>query len=128
MPPVPSPKARVRPLLCLCLALLVGCSGIAVRKAAKAPDLHDASQAAALSKCIAAAQRVGRLDPRQELRLPAGDGGAFTLSVVHAGFPWKDEEFGPLLPCDDYEVEGLQNQHHAYGLGVPLIAVRAADA
>src|SRR5205823_12424586 len=87
-------------------------------------DLYNA----ALSKCIAAAQRVGRLDPRQELRLPAGDGGAFTLSVVHAGFPWKDEEFGPLLPCDDYEVEGLQNQHHAYGLGVPLVAVRAADA
>ncbi len=83
-------------------------------------DLYNAG----LSKCIAAAQRVGRLDPRHELRLPAADGGAFTLSVVHAGFPWKPEEFGPLLPCDDYEVEGLANQHHAYGLGVPLIVVR----
>ena len=47
---------------------------------------------------------------------------------AHTGFPWKPEEFGPLLSCDDYEVEGLANQHHAYGLGVPLIAVRAADA
>ncbi|HVS35360.1 MAG TPA: hypothetical protein VMS17_07230, partial [Gemmataceae bacterium] len=87
-------------------------------------DLYNA----ALCKCIAAAQRVGRLDPRQELRLSAADGGAFTLSVVHAGFPWKPEEFGPLLPCDDYTVEGLANMHHGYGLGVPLIAVRAADA
>ena len=87
-------------------------------------DLYNA----ALSKCIAAAQRVGRLDPRQELRLPSGDGGVFTLSVTHTGFPWKPEEFGPLLSCDDYEVEGLANQHRAYGLGVPLIAVRAGDA
>ena len=62
------------------------------------------------------------------MRLPSGDGGVFTLSVVHAGFPWKPEEFGPLLFCDDYQVEGLANQHHAYGLGVPLIGVRADDA
>jgi pimeloyl-ACP methyl ester carboxylesterase len=87
-------------------------------------DLYNAS----LSKCIVAAQRVGRLDSRQALRLPAGDGGAFTLSVTHAGFPWKPEEFGPLIPCENYVVDGLANQHHLYGLGVPLIAVRAADA
>ena len=62
--------------------------------------------------------------PAQALRLPSGDGGAFTLSVVHTGFPWRPEEFGPLLACDDYQVEGLANQHHAYGLGVPLIVVR----
>ena len=87
-------------------------------------DLYNAS----LSKCIAAAQRVGRLDPRHELILAAGKGGSFTLSVAHNGFPWKPEEFGPLLACEDYKVEGLQNQNHAYGLGVPLIATRAADA
>jgi pimeloyl-ACP methyl ester carboxylesterase len=88
-------------------------------------DLYNAS----LAKCITAAQRVGRLDPRHELRLPSGNGGgAFTLSVVHTGFLWKPEEFGPLLSCNDYKVEGLQNQNHAYGLGVPLIATRAEDA
>ena len=52
--------------------------------------------------------------------------GAFTLSVVQTGFLWKPVEFGPLLLCDDYKVEGLQNQNHTYGLGVPLIATRAA--
>src|ERR1019366_753994 len=50
-------------------------------------DLYNAS----LAKCIAAAQRAGRLDPRRELRLPTRDGGAFTLSVVQTGFLWKPE-------------------------------------
>jgi pimeloyl-ACP methyl ester carboxylesterase len=85
-------------------------------------ELYNAS----LAKCIAAAQRVGQLDPRQELRLPTPDGKGFTLSVVHTGFTWKPEEFGRLLVCADYEAVGLANQHRTYGLGVPLIATRAA--
>ena len=48
--------------------------------------------------------------------------------MVHNGFPWKPEEFGPLLLCGDYKVEGLQNQNHTYGLGVPLIVNRAEDS
>jgi pimeloyl-ACP methyl ester carboxylesterase len=87
-------------------------------------DLYNAG----LAKCIAAAQRVGQLDPRHELRLPTPDGKGFTLSVVHNGFTWKPEEFGRLLICSDYAVVGLANQHRTYGLGVPLIATRAADA
>jgi pimeloyl-ACP methyl ester carboxylesterase len=82
---------------------------------------------AGLAKCIAAAQKVGKLDPRGELRVPAA-GGAFRLSVVHVGFPWRSEEFGPLLFCDDYAVGGLTNHYHGYGLGVPLIGTRAAGA
>jgi hypothetical protein len=77
-----------------------------------------------LSKCIRAAQKVGRLDPRQQLTLPAAGGKAFKLSVVHHGFPWKPEEFGPLLFCSDYEVIGLANLYHGYGLGVALIGTR----
>jgi pimeloyl-ACP methyl ester carboxylesterase len=85
-------------------------------------DLYNAG----LAKLIAAAQRVGQLDPRQELRLPTLDGNGFTLSVRHRGFQtWKPEEFGPLLICSDYQVVGLANQHRTYGLGVPLIATRA---
>jgi pimeloyl-ACP methyl ester carboxylesterase len=81
---------------------------------------------AGLAKCIAAAQRVGQLDPRHELRMPTPDGKGFTLSVVHTGFTWKPEEFGQLLICADYEAVGLANEHRTYGLGVPLIATRAA--
>jgi pimeloyl-ACP methyl ester carboxylesterase len=81
-----------------------------------------------LAKCIAAAQRVGQLDPRHELRLPTLDGKGFNLSVVHNGFTWKPEEFGELLIAADYKVVGVANQHRTYGLGVPLIATRASGA
>ncbi len=83
-----------------------------------------------LAKCIRAAQSVGKLDPRHTLYLPTQDGKGFTLSVVHHGFPWRPEEFGPLLFCSDFEVVGLDNHFRTYGLGVPLIGTRvdAAEA
>jgi pimeloyl-ACP methyl ester carboxylesterase len=84
-------------------------------------DLYNAG----LAKLIAAAQRIGQLDPRQQLRMPTPDGQGFTLSILHEGFTWKPEEFGKLLVCSDYSVVGLANQHRTYGLGVPLIATRA---
>ncbi|HZU36520.1 MAG TPA: hypothetical protein VFA18_11455 [Gemmataceae bacterium] len=85
-------------------------------------DLYNAG----LAKLIAAAQRVGQLDPRQQLRMPTPDGKGFTLSVLHdEGFTWKAEEFGKLLICSDYSVVGLANLHRTYGLGVPLIATRS---
>jgi hypothetical protein len=87
-------------------------------------DLYNAG----LAKCIRAAQRVGRLDPCRQLHCPTPDGRGFLLSVVHEGFIWKPEEFGPLLFCDDFQVEGLANQYHGYGLGVPLIGTRLKSA
>lgn len=84
-------------------------------------DLYNAG----LSKCIRAAQKAGRFDARQQLLLPAGDQGGFTLSIVHAGFAWKPEEFGALEFADDFQVTGLANQYHTFGLGVPLIGNRA---
>lgn len=81
-----------------------------------------------LAKFIRAAQRHGRLDSRQQLHLPAPDGPGFTLSVVHHGFPWQPEEFGPLLFCADFEVVGLANHYRGYGLGVALIGTRTAEA
>jgi pimeloyl-ACP methyl ester carboxylesterase len=81
-----------------------------------------------LAKCIRAAQSIGRLDPRHRLYLPTPDGQGFTLSVVHQGFAWRPEELGSLLFCSDYEVVGLDNHFRTYGLGVPLIGVRADAA
>jgi pimeloyl-ACP methyl ester carboxylesterase len=63
-----------------------------------------------------------------QLNLPTPDGGSFTLSVVHHGFSWKPEEFGPLLFCEGQEAPDLANQYRTYGLGVPLIATRQAMA
>lgn len=88
-------------------------------------DLYNAG----LAKCIRAAQRRGQLDPSHELFLATPDGEPVHLSVVHDGFAWPPSEFGPLRFCADYLVEGLPNQYHRYGLGVPLIGtlVTAAD-
>jgi pimeloyl-ACP methyl ester carboxylesterase len=86
-------------------------------------DLYNGS----LSKCIRAAQRDGRLDPRHDLHMPAPTG-EFTLSVDHLGFAWSPEEFGPLLFASDFNVVGLDNHHQTYGLGVPLIGTRVATA
>src|SRR5205085_7135401 len=33
-----------------------------------------------------------------------------------------------LLFCADFRVDGLDNQHHSYGLGVPLIGTHVASA
>jgi pimeloyl-ACP methyl ester carboxylesterase len=77
-----------------------------------------------LAKCLRAAQRSGRLDPTGQLHVPTADGESFTLSVVHHGFSWRPDEFGPLLFSSDYKVEGLENLYHGYGLGVPLIGSR----
>jgi pimeloyl-ACP methyl ester carboxylesterase len=37
---------------------------------------------------------------------------------------WPAEEFGEVKFVSDYELKGLQNQYHTYGLGVPLIVAR----
>jgi pimeloyl-ACP methyl ester carboxylesterase len=86
-------------------------------------DLYNAG----LSKCIRAAQRIGQLDASRVLHLPT-EHGDFQLAVVHHGFAWKPEEFGPLLFCSDYEVVGLENHYGTFGLGVPLIGKRVPAA
>src|SRR5262249_13838196 len=88
-------------------------------------DLYNAG----LAKCIAAAHRNGKLDSRDRLLLPAREGGEpITLRVVHRGFRFRADEFGPLQLCSDYQVVGLPNQHRTFGLGVPLIAGRDPGA
>jgi pimeloyl-ACP methyl ester carboxylesterase len=88
-------------------------------------DLYNAG----LAECIAAAQRVRQLDPSKEkMDIPTRKGEHFLLSVKHVDFPWKEKEFGPLLFCKDFRIEGLVNHYRTYGLGVPLIATRSANA
>jgi pimeloyl-ACP methyl ester carboxylesterase len=83
---------------------------------------------AGLAKCIRAAQKMGKLDPANPLYVQTPDGQGFTLSVEHHGFAWRPEEFGRLLFCEDFRVEGLSNQYRSYGLGVPLIGQRPQGA
>jgi pimeloyl-ACP methyl ester carboxylesterase len=45
-------------------------------------------------------------------------------TVVLCGRGWRPEDFAGFRFVSDYEIRGLQNQYHSYGLGVPLIAIR----
>lgn len=77
-----------------------------------------------LEKCVRNLQKHAVLDSRQEIKLPTYDGGIFQVNVTHHGFAWKQDEFGPLLFCNDYDVTGLDNHYQGYGLGVPMIGSR----
>lgn len=74
-----------------------------------------------LCRCLRLGEKAKLLDARREFRLPRGSSSE-ALPVVHAGFAWQPEEFGSLYVAGDYEVVGLANHYHDYGLGVPLIA------
>jgi pimeloyl-ACP methyl ester carboxylesterase len=88
-------------------------------------DLYNAG----LAKCLTAAQHTRQLDPREKLALPAADGKEpITLRVVHKGFRFRPEEFGPLRLCSEFEVVGLDNHHRTFGLGVPLVGSRDPTA
>ena len=47
---------------------------------------------------------------------------SFNVTLHSSG--WHDEDIDRLEFVNDYQIEGLQNHYHTYGLGVPLIAVR----
>jgi pimeloyl-ACP methyl ester carboxylesterase len=51
----------------------------------------------------------------------------FEVAVVAEG-AWHDDDFERLEFVSDYEIRGLENRHHTYGLGVPLIVVRKSHA
>lgn len=88
-------------------------------------DLYNAS----LAKCITAAQQAGQLDPRGRLAVtPSEAAAAITLKVVHEGFRYRPDEFGPVQLCSDFQITGLANHHRTYGLGVPLIGCRDGNA
>ena len=45
-------------------------------------------------------------------------------TIVLQSRNWRAEDFEEFRFVSDYEIKGLQNHYHNYGLGVPLIAVR----
>ncbi|MEX0613484.1 MAG: alpha/beta fold hydrolase, partial [Pirellulales bacterium] len=51
-----------------------------------------------------------------------------SFDVVIRSSGWHESDIDRLEFVSDYQVQGLRNHYHAYGLGVPLIAVRRSDA
>lgn len=76
----------------------------------------------ALEATLRIAQRQGRLSPGTTYRVETGQQ-QFHVEIANRG-PWHEDEFERLEFVNDYEITGLANRHHTYGLGVPLIAVR----
>jgi len=86
----------------------------------RACDLYNDALAGAMRLVI----RQNRLRPGETQVIQTGQK-QLQVQVVLRG-PWRPEEIDRLEFVRDYEVEGgLTNHYHTYGLGVPLIAVRA---
>jgi pimeloyl-ACP methyl ester carboxylesterase len=54
-------------------------------------------------------------------------GGSWDITCELRGGQWRPEDFDHFEFCSDYEIKGLKNHYHNYGLGVPLIAVRGSS-
>jgi len=44
--------------------------------------------------------------------------------AIDVNGPWHDDDFDRFEFVSDYDVQGLNNEHQTFGLGVPLIAIR----
>jgi len=82
-------------------------------------DLYNGALEAALRLIC----RDKGLTPGQTYTLRTA-GGNWNITCVVRGGGWRQEDFGRFQFVSDYEIHGLKNHYQAYGLGVPLIAVR----
>ncbi|HTN76695.1 MAG TPA: alpha/beta fold hydrolase [Pirellulaceae bacterium] len=88
----------------------------------RACDLYNG----ALEASLRIVKKQGRLLPGKSMEIETGSQ-KFNVTVVCRG-PWKAEEIERLEFVNDFDVEGLVNHYHTYGLGVPMIAVRKAPS
>ncbi len=71
-------------------------------------------------------KRTGHLLPGGTQHIHIGDE-EFECEVVVQG-RWRDQPIERIEFVSSYKVQGLKNRHIAYGLGVPVIAVRGRPA
>ena len=69
--------------------------------------------------------RENNLKAKDGLRLPLLVGNVEIDRSVHSELPWKPEEYEEHFPAYDLEVKGLLDHVRSYGIGVPLVVVRA---
>lgn len=84
----------------------------------RACDLYNG----ALEASMRIVKKKGRLLPGKTTTIVSGQQ-HFDVEIVCRG-AWKAEDIEKLEFVSDYEVKGLVNHYHTYGLGVPMIAVR----
>lgn len=81
----------------------------------------------ALECVLRSIEKDGNLVPG-EVATIAGASQSMEISITCKGDHWRREDFSDFKFVSDYEVTGLRNHYHNYGLGVPLIARRKVDA
>jgi pimeloyl-ACP methyl ester carboxylesterase len=77
----------------------------------------------ALEGALRIVQKNGTLRPGSTHSIELA-GQKWDVAVAVRSGPWSEDEFDRFEFVSDYEVNGLANRYHTFGLGVPLIAVR----
>ncbi|HWB09233.1 MAG TPA: alpha/beta fold hydrolase [Pirellulales bacterium] len=81
----------------------------------------------ALESALRLVQRRGGLLPGRTYSIESASQ-AWDVKIVVSEGRWQNDDFAAFKFVSDYEVQGLQNQFHNFGLGVPLIAIRERHA
>ncbi len=87
-----------------------------------ASDLYNQS----LEGVLRLVRRDGELRPGMQRSIQTASQTCSFDVVLHSS-GWHKEDVDRYEFVSDYQVNGLQNHYHSYGLGVPLIAVRKGD-
>jgi hypothetical protein len=77
----------------------------------------------ALESAIRIIKKQGKLVPGSTQTIETA-GRDVETKIVICSPNWRAEDFAHFRFVSDYEINGLSNQYHTYGLGVPLIAER----
>jgi len=77
----------------------------------------------ALESVLRIVQKQGKLVPGSTQTIETANRTVEITTVIRSHL-WRAEDFEEFRFVSDYEIRGLRNQYHNYGLGVPLIAVR----
>ncbi len=81
----------------------------------------------ALESALRIIKKDGGLKPGMTHLIKAASH-SMNMTIVLGGEGWQADDFERFEFVSDYQVTGLKNQFHTYGLGVPLIAVRRNHA
>lgn len=76
-----------------------------------------------LESALRLENRIRGIRPGETYTIASSAGVCDVVCQLRSGL-WRAEDFGRFEFVSDYDVHGLQNHYHGYGLGVPLIAVR----
>lgn len=87
-----------------------------------ASDLYNQS----LEGLLRLVRREGELRPGTSRVVKTANYTCSFHVVLHSS-GWRDSDIDRFEFVNDYQVQGLRNHYHNYGLGVPLIAIRRSE-